>query len=248
MANEKTPLRDSAAPTPKRAQKTADRSTVARRRIIIGVIAAVAALGLLWFLFGRGEESVISGINPFSSSPPVAEFTFKTVESKPEAAVAHLTKSKLTKAAKHNAPAVQDVLTQVLQAGYVDPDGWGDAGALDDFFTDDAAKEVEPNIDMLSLGKNAGDTVESVNPLPSKLKVVTLVDGDLNAIRAYGEITFKAKATNTDGTSTKIELTGTFFLVPDGDTWKIEAFDLDRQEKPHKAKSSTTSPTASASA
>jgi hypothetical protein len=247
LANEKTPLRDSAAPTPKRAQKTADRSTVARRRIIIGVIAAVAALGLLWFLFGRGEDSVI-GLPFTSAPPPVEQFKFETVESKPEAAVAHLTKSKLTKAAKHNTPAVQDVLTQVLQTGYVDPDGWGDAGALDDFFTDDAAKEVEPNIDMLSLGKNAGDTVESVNPLPSKLKVVTLVDGDLNAIRAYGEITFKAKATNTDGTSTKIELTGTFFLVPDGDTWKIEAFDLDRQEKPHKAKSSTTSPTASASA
>ncbi len=247
MANEKTPLRDSAAPTPKRAQKTADRSTVARRRIIIGVIAAVAALGLLWFLFGRGEDSVI-GLPFTSAPPPVEQFKFKTVESKPEAAVAHLTKSKLTKAAKHNTPAVQDVLTQVLQTGYVDPDGWGDAGALDDFFTDDAAKEVEPNIDTLSLGKNAGDTVESVNPLPSKLKVVTLVDGDLNAIRAYGEITFKAKATNTDGTSTKIELTGTFFLVPDGDTWKIEAFDLDRQDKPHKAKSSATSPTASASA
>ena len=66
LANEKTPLRDTAAPTPKRAQKTADRSTVARRRIIVGVIVAVAALGFLWFLFGRGDNSPLAGIIPAS--------------------------------------------------------------------------------------------------------------------------------------------------------------------------------------
>jgi len=247
LANEKTPLRDTAAPTPKRAQKTADRSTVARRRIIIGVVAVVAVLALLWLVFGRGNDSPLAGINPFSSSPPVEQFKFKTVDSKPEATVAHLDKKRLEKAAKHNIPAVQGVLTDMLQTGYVDPDGWGDAGAVDDFFTDDAAKAVEPNIDTLSLGKNAGDTVESVHPLPSKLKVTTLLDGDLNPIRAYGEVTFKARATNTDGTMTKIELTGTFFLVPDGDKWKIEAFDLNREDKPHKAKTSAASPTGSAS-
>jgi hypothetical protein len=246
LANEKTPLRDTAAPTPKRAQKTADRSTVARRRLIIGVVAAVAVLGLLWFLFGRGDESPIDIGHIFSSSPPVAEFQFRTVDSKPEATVAHLNKGKLEKAAKHNAPAVESVLTDMLQTGYVDPDGWGDAGAIDDFFTDDAAKVVEPNIGTLSLGKNASDTVESVSPLPSKLKVVTLIDADLNPIRAYGEVTFKAKATNTDGTTTKIELSGTFFLVPDGDEWKIEAFDLNREDKPRKAKPSAAAPTASA--
>lgn len=248
MANEKTPLRDTAAPTPERAQKTADRSTVARRRIIVGVIAAVAVLGLVWFLFGRGEDSVIS--LPFTSPPPpVAQLEFKKVSSKPEATEPHLNKAKLEKAAKHTAPAVKDTLTQLLQAGYVDPASWGDAGDLDDFFTEDAADHVEPSIDTLSLGKGATDTVESVKPLPSRLKVTSLIDGDLNAIRALGEVTFKAKATNTDGTTTKITLTGTFFLVPDGGTWKVEAFDLDREMKPHKAKTtSPASPTASTGA
>ena len=248
MANEKTPLRDSAAPTPKRAQQTADRSTVARRRIIIGVVAAVAVLGLLWILFGRGEDSVIS--LPFTSPPtPVEQFEFKKVDSRPEAIQAHLNKTKLEKAAKHNTPAVQETITQLLQAGYVDPDTWGDAGKLDDYFTDDAANHVEPSIDTLSLGKDAPDTVESVKPLPSRLKVTTLIDGNLDPIRALAQVTFKAKATNTDGTTTKITLTGTLFLVPDGDSWKIEAFDLDREMKPHKAKASTSaaSPTVSAS-
>jgi hypothetical protein len=250
LANEKTPLRDSAAPTPKRAHQTPDRSTVARRRIVVGVVAAVAILGVLWFLFGRGDDSPLQGLNPFSSAPPVEQFEFKKVESKPEATQAHLDKNKLEKAAKHNMFAVKDALTQLLQAGYINPDSWGEAGDLDDFFTEDAAKQVEPNIDTLSLGTDAPDTVESVKPLPSKLKVTSLIDGNLDPIRALGEVTFKAKATNKDGTTTKVTLTGTFFLVPDGDTWKVEAFDLNREMKPHKAKTSTSaaSPTTSAGA
>lgn len=242
MANEKTPLRDTAAPTPERAQKTADRSTVARRRIIVGVVAAVAVLGLLWFLFGRGEDSPLQAINPFASeTPPPPTFAFKTVTPKFEATAAHLDKKKLEKAAKHNAPAIQSVLTQVLQIGYVDPETWGDAGKLDDFFTADAANQVEPNIVTLSLGKDAADTVASVKPLPSKLKVTTLLDGNLDPIRALGEITFKARATNDDGSATKITLNGTFFLVPDGDGWKIEAFDLKREEQQHAAKTPSVS-------
>jgi hypothetical protein len=254
LANEKTPLRDTAAPTPKRAQKTADRSTVARRRLIVGVVAAVAVLGLLWFLFGRGENSPIDIGGIFSSTPPPPEFKFDNVSSKPEATAAHLDKKKLAHAAKTTEPAIQHVLTQVLQAGYVDPDTWGDASAIDDFFTEDAAKQIDPNIDTLTLGKNAGDTFESVSLAPSRLKVTSLIDSNYNAIRAAGELTFKARATKTDGSTTKITLTGTFFLVPDGGDWKIEAFDLDREDQPRKvhtpsaSASDTASPTATGGA
>jgi hypothetical protein len=248
LANEKTPLRDTAAPTPERAQKTADRSTVARRRIVVGIVAAIAVLGVLWFLFGRGDDSPIDLGNIINQTPAAEQFEFKKVESKPEATAAHLNKGKLEKAAKRTTPAVQETLTSLLQAGYVDPGSWGDAGALDDYFTEDAASQVEPNIATLSLGKDARDATESVKPLPSRLKVTTLVDSDLNAIRALGEVTFKAKATNTDASTTKITLTGTFFLVPDGDTWKVEAFDLDREMKPHKAKTSTSAASPSGSA
>jgi len=240
LANEKTPLRDSAAPTPKRAQKTTDRSTVARRRIIVGVVAVVAVIGLVWFLFGRGDDSILS--NPFTSSaPPPPQFAFKTVTPKSQATTTNVDRKRLDEAAKHNAPAIEKVLTEFLQVGYVDPETWGDAGKLDDYFTDEAAKQVEPNIDTLSLGKNASDTFTSVNPLPSKLRVTTLVDGQVNPIRALGEITFEAMATNTDGSTTKVTLTGTFFLVPDGSNWKIEGFRLNREEKPKAAKTPSAS-------
>lgn len=220
---------------------------MARRRIIIGVVAGVLVLGALYFLFGRGGESPLQAINPFNNEPPVPTFEFTSVTPKYEATQAHIQKKKLAQAAKQTAPSIQDVITELLQAGYVDPDGWGDAGAIDDLFNEDAAQQIDPNVDVLTLGAHADATVTSVNPLPSKLKVTTLLDGNIQAIRALGELQFKAKATNDDGSTTKITLTGTIFLVPDGDHWKIEAFDLDREEQQHAAHtpsaSTSTSPT-----
>jgi hypothetical protein len=222
--------------------------------MIVGGIAAVVVLAAVYFLFGRGGNNPITqALGITSPAPPVPDFAFKTVTPKYEATQAHVKKTTLEKAAKQTAPAVQDVITKVLQAGYVDPETWGDKGAIDDYFTQEAAGQIDANIDTLTLGKDV--TFQTVTPSHNaKLKVTTLLDGNVQAIRAYGEFTFKAKGSNEDGSSSKIELTGTFFLVPDGGDWKIEAFHLSRTEKPHKAHtpsgstSDTGSPTATGSA
>ena len=160
-----------------------------------------------------------------------------------EALATNLDKKKLEKAAKHAAPTIQHVTTQFLQAGYVDPDGWGDAGSINDFFTDDAKQQVDANIDTLTLGKNASDTVDTFTPSKkgNVIKVTSLIDGNLNVIRANAEFTFKGTTANTDGTTSKVTVTGTLFLVPDGNDWKIEAFHINREEKPHKASSASAS-------
>ena len=61
---------------------------------------------------------------------------------------------------------------------------------------------------------------------------MSLIDGNLNVIRANAEFTFKGTTANTDGTTSKVTLTGTLFLVPDGNDWKIEAFNINREENP----------------
>ena len=245
MANEKTPLRDTAPTAPERAQKTTDRSTVARRRIVVGIIAALVVIGGLWFLFGRGKDSVIH--TPFNSPAAVVPtFHFSNVVPKYEALQAGIAKSKLENAAKHAAPTIEHATTQFLQAGYVNPDGWGDSGSINDFFTDEAKADVDPNIDTLTLGKNASDQFETFTPNKkgNNIKVTALIDGNLNVTRAAAEFTFKGTAASGDGTTkSKVTVTGTLFFVPDGDTWKIESFHIDREEKPHKTKSASASAT-----
>lgn len=242
MANEKTPLRDTAPTTPERAQKTADRSTVARRRVVVGIVVALVVIGGLWFLFGRGKDSPLSSIiGP--STPPVPTFHFTNVVPKYEALQAHLSKSKLQKAAKHATPTIEKATTEFLQSGYVNPDGWGDSGSINGYFTDDAMAQVDANVDTLTLGKDAQDTFDTFTPNKkgNTIKVTALIDGNLNVTRAAAEFTFKGTAANSDGTSSKVTVTGTLFYVPDGSDWKIESFHINRVEQPHKAPSASAS-------
>ena len=66
---------------------------------------------------------------------------------------------------------------------------------------------------MLTLGADAGSTYTSVQPSTSNLRVVTLTDGKGDALRALAEPEFVAIATHTDGTYSKITVTGTLFFV-----------------------------------
>jgi len=201
LANEKTPLRETAPTSPERAKKTTDRSTVARRRVVVGIIVALVVIAGLWFLFGRGKDSPIPFIG--STAPEVPTFQFSKAQPKYEALQAHLAKAKLEKAAKHALPTIEKGTAQFLQAGYVNPDGWGDAGSIDDFFTDDAKAQVDPNVETLTLGTSASDQFDTFTPKKkgNTIKVTALIDGNLNVTRAAAEFTFKGTAANGDGTT-----------------------------------------------
>ena len=157
MANDKTPLRDTAPATPERAQKSADRSTVARRRVIVGIGILVVLGVALFFLLG-GKDSPLQAINPFHSEAPVPTFEFTHVTSGYEATVAGANKDAQNKTSDEVATQVADPVTSLFQAGYVDPSSWGDAGAIEDLFTDEAQKQIDANIGVLTLGADAGNT------------------------------------------------------------------------------------------
>ena len=214
--------------------------------MFVGIGVAVLVLAGLYLLFGRGGDSPIDAINPFHSDPPVPTFAFTKVTSGYEATVAGGNKDAQAKTSDEIAPQVQVPVTALFQAGYVDPSSWGDTGAIEDLFTDDAQQQIEANIDVLTLGTDASTTYTSVEPDSSTLRVVTLTDGKGAALRAMAEPTFTAIATHTDGTYSKITVTGTLFFVQDGNDWKIEAFSLNRDEKPVEAPASAT-PSASPS-
>ncbi len=248
MANDKTPLRDTAPATPERAQKSADRSTVARRRVIVG-IGILVVLGLALFLLLGGKDSPLGDVGGiFTNDPVVPTFEFTHVTSGYEATVAGANKDAQNKTSDEVATQVADPVTALFQAGYVDPSSWGDAGEIEDLFTGEAQKQIDANIGVLTLGADAGATYTSVQPSTSNLRVVTLTDGKGDALRALAEPEFVAIATHTDGTYSKITVTGTLFFVHDGNDWKIEAFSLNRDEKPVEAPPSaspSTSPTES---
>ena len=243
MATEdKTPLREGRPSNSGRTEKTADRSKVARNRIIAGVVAAVVALVAI-FLLTRGGGLIDNILN---TPPGKVDFKLKGATFVPTQLQGD--KKAQQDAAKVTANEVRKQLDVLFDTAYVDPGTWGDTGKIKDLFTGGAKDQLDGDIKTLTLGENAGDTYKSVDPRTSTVKVRVLTDARGNAIRASGALTFTALATHDDGTYSTIMVTGTAIFVQDGGTWKIEAYNLTRAEKPAKAPASSgsTSPTAEA--
>jgi len=228
---DKTPLREAAPSAPGRTSKTPDRSKVARNRIIAGVVIAVVVIVAI-FLLTRGD-GIIGTIT--GDKPPVGKVNFhlkgtEFVATQPEGDV-----QAQKDTAKATADAVKTQLDTLFEKAYVDPGSWGDTGEIGDVFTDGAKGQLKDDIATITLGDNAGDTYDSVDPGKNSAKVRTLTDKDGNALRAAADISFTGLAKHKDGTYSAITVTGTFFFVKDGDTWRIEGYSLDRKEKPAKA-------------
>ena len=244
MATEdKTPLREGVPSNSGRPTKTADRSKVARNRIIAGVVAAVVVLVAI-FLLTRGN-----GVGPFGGdNTPPGKVDFKLKGSTFVPTQHQGDKKAQQDAATATANDVRKQLDVLFDTAYVDPGTWGDTGKIKDLFTGGAQDQLDGDVKALTLGPNAGDTYKSVDPHTSTVKVRVLTDARGNAIRASGALTFTALATHNDGTYSEITVTGTVIFVQDGGTWKIEAYNLSRSEKPAKAPapSGSTSPTAEA--
>jgi hypothetical protein len=226
---DKTPLREAAPSASGRTSKTPDRSKVARNRIIAGVVIAVVVIVAI-FLLTRGNGIIGTG-----NEPPVGNVNFhlKGTEFVATQLSGDIQAQKDT--AKATADAVKKQLDTLFETAYVDPGSWGDTGEIGDLFTDGAKGQLKDDIATITLGDNAGDTYDSVDPGKSSAKVRTLTDKSGNALRAAADISFTGLAKHKDGTYTAITVTGTFFFVKDGDTWRIEGYSLDRKEKAAKA-------------
>jgi hypothetical protein len=229
----KTPLRDAAPAEPARATKTETRSRVARRRAVVGAFAALVIAGGGVFLLTRGSNGALGILGGSQAPPSPVSFTLKKAAW--EATAPGVDRSSMSQSAKKVSTGVKQVLDSLFTTGYTDPGGWGDAGDIQDLFVQGAAANVEQDVNVLTLGEGAGDIYDGVEPSKSPLAVRTLTNQEGKGIRAYADATFS-----------KITVSASFFLIPDGDGWKIEAYRADRSEKPYQPPATAT-PTAEAS-
>jgi hypothetical protein len=231
----KTPLREAATSSSGRSQKTAQRSKVARRRALVGVGVGILVVVGLFFLFGRGGDSIIGG----QTEPPPPEFLFHQKGASYEATQIDGKKSAMQATAQQVGGTMRTQLDKLFLTSYLDRETWGDPGEIEDFFTDEAKAHLEADAGVLTLGANASDTYTYVQPERSTVVAKVLTDKDGTALRALSSVDFVAVATHKDGTYTRINVTGAFFFVKDGGAWRIEGYRLNKTEKPTKAPSAT---------
>jgi hypothetical protein len=241
----KTPLSEAGATTPGRSQKTQQRSKVARTRLIVGGLAALALIGGGVFVATRDSDgNLIQGIIGGGGDRPVPEVTLALTDTSYDPTSAEADTAKQESTTEQVSGAVKGTLETMLRTAYIDPDTWDDPGAVADTFTGDASDRVETDVAVLTLGEDAGDTYEYVEPGKGKLAVDVLTGSQGQALRAFASVTFPGLAEHDDGSYTKLVITGSYFLVHEDGEWRIVQYRVNRDERAAKP---PASPSASAS-
>lgn len=232
MATGKKPLSEAASPAPGRTQKTAQRSQVARRRALVGGLAALLVAGGLAFVLSRDGNGInipIIGDGDDRETPQLA-FESKVVPSSTTATK----QGELVDVVAPVGDSVDATMTTLFQGAFVDPDVW-DGDDYEDLFAEvmdeGTAAQALTDVDTVTLGTGAGDVYAFVEPDRSKLSIEVITDGQDQPAQAIATVSFAALAELDDETFTAITVTGTYFLRDDGGTWRIFAYDVTRDEE-----------------
>jgi hypothetical protein len=238
----KTPLSEAASETPGRAKKNSQRSKIVRRRAIVGGGLAVVVVGALILLAVIGGGGPLGGFIG-SSTPPAPPMKFKVTKIVPVTT----TKTRARKvlgAVKPVAADIEEAMNDLYYGTFVNPKDWDH---YDDVFGDvmngDAQDQANDQIDGLTLGKDAGDIYESVDPGDSRLTIKVLTDTSDNPVEAIAVASFQGLAKHDDGSYSKVFSTGSYFFKHEDGGWKIFAFKVGRNEKKTKAPASASGST-----
>ena len=199
--------------------------------ILIPVLVLIVGLAIGgFFLYLRGGSE--GKKNEPSAETPAFDFQVGKVTSIPTG------KNDGGKSSQSAAKGVTETMDGFYTAAFLDPANWqaGDYSAAWGAFDGGSVGDAKKNAEILTLGPGAGDAFESVDPLPSSLKVKVLVDDVGHAQTAVAIIEFSASAKAKAGGTTKVFSKGQYFLEPAGGEWRIFGFSVTRlDEEPAKA-------------
>lgn len=173
---------------------------------------------------GPGQPAEPGQEEPEEQSPAAANFTMGEVrvidsQDRPEAGAN----------AGNRLPQVVNLINGYYNTAFVDPAKWGDGAhpELAGFFTEEAKPHVGPRIGVLALG-DVSRSVTDVRPDKQSIDRLTFYfDADPGQPLGVVTTSFEATATPSeeDGEPVKILHSGTFWLQPEGDGFRISAFD-----------------------
>jgi len=224
--------------TPNRAQRGANKKRRLPLALLIVPIVLVA-IGVAILLALRGGAVPIIG----GGDEPAPPFDFIVKGASAVATVSDADDAALAASAEDVAQEITPTIDDLFTNGYLDPSNWRDGDYEEVFatFAPDAVATAEQNVEILTLGANAGDVFATVDPGKSKLSYEVLFDPDGALETAVVSVIFRATGERKDGTYLAIVSEGEFFLRQ-LDGWQITAFDVTRADRETQPPSPSASP------
>lgn len=123
------------------------------------------------------------------------------------------------------------VLGTLYGTTFVDDGSWGDYGAAWELFEEAAAERAEADVEILTLGAEAGGLYETLTPETATLTVSVLTDRQNQPTSAVAVVDFVARATLSEGGATTVASEGSYFLRQADGIWRIYAYRVTRDEQ-----------------
>ncbi len=220
-----------------RAEDSARRRTIARRRIAVAV-GGVAVLAIAAILLSGGTVPLID------AGPDGPEgFSFQLGKVQPTT-ISRTPRSELNDVAREAGAGVKETMDELYFRAFVDQGSWGDYEAAFELFEGRAATRAGSDAEVLTLGSTANDDFEALDEASGTLTVTVLTDAKDAPVSAVAQVEFEATVeARGGGTSTQVVSVGSFFLRQVEGAWRIFAYEVDRED----AEAAATSPSGSPS-
>jgi hypothetical protein len=209
--------------------------------IIVPIVLIVGAGALVLFLTGNGKT--VTDILPGGGGDePVPEFTFKLAKVQVVGTAEETDNVALRPLAETTAAEIAPVLDQFFTDAFLDPNKWKDGNYEDALalFSDAALPSAQvAGLETLTLGADAGDTYESVQPDKGSIRYDVLFDREDAPFDVAAHVKFYATAELKDASYVAIVSHGVLFLQDTGDGWRITAYNMKRNDHATEAPSAT---------
>jgi hypothetical protein len=206
-----------------------------RTTLIVAGIVVVVAIVAAFVLLGGDVPLIDQG----PSGPGEFAFRLSGVRAAPTSATPP---ADLQGRASEAGDAVKATMDELYLRAFVDTESWGDYEAAFAMFDEAAAERAQADAAVLTLGPDAQQVYESMGPARGQLRIVVLTDRRDTPVSAVAKVSFTADAERTNGATTEIKSSGSFFLRKVDGEWRIFAYRVDRDDETAAAPSPTGSP------
>jgi hypothetical protein len=199
-----------------------------------GLVAALACLAMVAGACSKGGSKGAAGRATTTTEVPVA-VAFNVTSFDVEAAA-----DPVAGAAAAAQDGIQATLNRWLDEAVLRPLRSGQpAGDISPFFTTPTRERIATTPDRAAFVDEGIPPVSGVRPGTASLAMVALADpdGNIPLVSVHFDLTLGG---TVEGTSLGVEHTGDLFMVPEGDGWLIDGYDIRSTRATEGATTTTT--------